>query len=127
MKVLVFGTFDQLHPGHLFLLEEARNRGELSVVVARDSNVMKMKGKEAVQSESERKRAIEEAFPDANVILGDPKDFLVPVRAVNPDLIILGYDQKLPPGVSEGDLSCSVERLGAFEPEKYKSSLRRQK
>ena len=97
----------------------------MSVVVARDSNVMKIKGEAPVQSEDERKRVIEQAFPEANVILGDPKDFLVPVRAVKPELIILGYDQKLPPGVSEEDLPCPIERLGAFEPERYKSSLRR--
>jgi len=125
MRILVFGTFDHLHPGHRYLLEEARKRGATSVVVARDPNVLRFKGKAPLQNEEERATAIRSAYSDLNVMLGDSSDFLAPVRAVQPELILLGYDQKLPPGVSEKDFPCRVERLEAFEPEKYKSSLRR--
>lgn len=125
MKVLVFGTFDRLHPGHRFLLTEAAKRGELHIVVARDANVLKIKGKKPGQTEEERFATLKKEFPQAHVVLGDSEDFLVPVRKVNPDLILLGYDQKLPPGVAETDLPCPVERLTAFEPEKWKSCLQR--
>ncbi|HLD71639.1 MAG TPA: adenylyltransferase/cytidyltransferase family protein [Candidatus Peribacteraceae bacterium] len=125
MKVLVFGTFDHFHPGHHFVLSEAAKRGDLSVVIARDANVQKIKGKRPQESEEIRKKSIQDAFPDAHIFLGDEKDFLVPVRSVKPDLILLGYDQRLPPGVTESDLEASIERLPAFEPQKYKSSLRR--
>lgn len=125
MRVLVFGTFDHLHPGHLFLLNEAKSRGDLGVIIARDANVARIKGMRPDQNEDERRRAVEQAVPGSSVMLGDREDFLVPVRAFQPELIILGYDQKLPPGVSEHDLPCPIERLSAYEPEKYKSSLRR--
>jgi FAD synthetase len=131
MRVLVFGTFDEFHPGHEFVLREATKRagsdgrGELHVVVARDANVERIKKRRPVQSETDRARAIERAFPGTRVVLGDPEDFLAPVRAIQPDLILLGYDQKLPPGVREADLPGTVERLPAFRPEKFKSSLRR--
>jgi FAD synthetase len=125
MKVLVFGTFDYLHPGHLFVLKEASKRGELWAVVARDRNVEKLKGRLALQTEDERKKAVGEAIPAIHAVLGDATDFLAPVREIKPDLILLGYDQALPPGVKESDLPCEVERLPAFEPDKYKSSLRR--
>ncbi len=125
MRVLVFGTFDQLHPGHASFLREAMERGQLTVVVARDANVLRLKGKPPLQSEEERKRAIEREFPGSTVLLGDPDDFLAPVRSVQPDIILLGYDQELPPGVRAEALPCSMERLGAFQPEKYKSSIRR--
>ncbi|MBI3332066.1 adenylyltransferase/cytidyltransferase family protein [Candidatus Peregrinibacteria bacterium] len=124
MKILVFGTFDRLHPGHRFFLDHASSRGVLHVVIARDLNVERIKGRKPMQTEAMRKKKIEEAYPHATVVLGDPKDFLVPVRTIQPDLILLGYDQKLPPGVSEEDLP-PIERVDAFEPEKYKSSLRR--
>jgi cytidyltransferase-like protein len=124
-KVLVFGTFDGLHPGHRFLLTEASKRGDLHVVIARDANVMRIKGLEAIQSEQVRLQALQEAFPTATVMLGDPQDFLAPLKKVQPDLILLGYDQRLPPGVTDADLGSSVERLPAFEPEKWKSSLLR--
>lgn len=125
MRVLVFGTFDELHPGHRFLLSEASKRGSLHVVVARDANVLKIKKRPPVQDEQTRMRGVEDAAPSATVLLGDAGDFLAPVRAVGPDLILLGYDQTLPPGVSEQDLPCPVERLPALEPGTYKSSLRR--
>jgi glycerol-3-phosphate cytidylyltransferase-like family protein len=50
-------------------------------------------------------------------------DFLAPIRKFSPDIILLGYDQQLPPGVQAKDFPCAVERLEAFEPQKYKSSL----
>jgi FAD synthetase len=127
MKVLIFGTFDHLHPGHHAFINQALERGELFIGVARDTNVQKIKGRAALQSEEERKRVIEEAFPTANVLLGHPSDFMALIRDAKPDLILLGYDQKLPPGLSEKDLGVTIERAKAFEPEKYKSSLRREK
>lgn len=124
MKVLMFGTFDHLHPGHLFILKEGSGRGELHVVVARDATVERIKNKRPDYSQDERKAAIEKALPDARVMLGsEDGDYLRPVREVRPDLILLGYDQRLPPGIADSDLPCPVERLPALEPEKYKSSL----
>lgn len=124
MRILVFGTFDRLHPGHRFVLDEASKRGMLGVVIARDANVLKMKGHNPQESAAERKRVIEREYPEAKAILGDITDFLEPVRTFAPDLILLGYDQKLPPGVTAEDFHCPMERLPAFKPEKYKSSLR---
>lgn len=123
MKVLVFGTFDVLHPGHRFVLDEAEKRGDVSVVVARDANVQHFKGRAPKQSEAERQTAIQDQYPKATVILGHETDYLEPVRDIQPDLILLGYDQKLPPGIQEADFPCKTERLEPFHPEKYKSSL----
>lgn len=125
MKLMIFGTFDDLHPGHLYVFRNALERGDVYVVVARDSNVLKIKGRPPLQAEGDRVAAIEKSFPSAHVLLGNPEDFLAPVREVQPDLIVLGYDQKLPPGVTEEDLGVPVERLDAFHPEIHKSSLRR--
>lgn len=125
MRVLLFGTFDRLHPGHTFVINEALSRGDVSVVIARDRNVQRIKGRAPEQSEDARMRAIASAFPGATVIPGDPDDFLAPVRAVRPDLILLGYDQEFPPGVRAADLPCPVERLPAYRPGEFKSSLRR--
>lgn len=124
MKVLVFGTFDRLHPGHRFVLTEALRRGAVTAVVARDTSVLAIKGHSPDQTERERLDAVQAAFPSVSVMLGDAADFLAPVRAVRPDLIVLGYDQRMPPGITEQDLPCAVERLPAFHPEVYKSSLR---
>lgn len=125
MKLMIFGTFDDFHPGHEYVFQRALERGDVYAVVARDSNVMKIKGRAPLQSEDQRVAAIHNAFPSAHVLLGNPDDFLAPVREVQPDLILLGYDQKLPPGVTEEDLGVPVKRLEPFHPEIHKSSLRR--
>lgn len=123
MRVLLFGTFDQLHPGHEFVLEEGLKRGELHVVVARDVTVERIKGRKPEQLEEQRRTAIQEKYPQAHVVLGDRENYWRPVCEIAPDLIFLGYDQELPPGVRVEDLPCTVERLPAFEPGKFKSSL----
>ncbi|MAE68595.1 MAG: adenylyltransferase/cytidyltransferase family protein [Candidatus Peribacteraceae bacterium] len=125
MKVLTFGTFDHLHPGHLAFLKEASSNGELFISVARDANVKEIKGIAPDQSEGDRVLALKNAFPKANITLGDAQDYLKPVRDISPDLIVLGYDQKLPPGVSQEDLSCEIQRAAPFDPDIYKSSIRR--
>ncbi len=44
--VMCFGTFDILHPGHLYFLRECEKYGdELIVVIARDATVEKVKEK----------------------------------------------------------------------------------
>lgn len=123
--MLVFGTFDHFHPGHQYLLDAASSKGALFVIVARDETVERIKGRLPDQKQEERMQVLQEAYPDAEIILGSDGDYLQPVKEINPDLILLGYDQRMPPGVSEEDLPCSIERMDALEPEKYKSSLMR--
>ena len=54
-KVMVFGTFDIIHRGHFYFLRQSKGKNNfLIVVVARDSTVKKMKGKETVHKENER-------------------------------------------------------------------------
>lgn len=122
-KIMVFGTFDGLHPGHIFVVNEAQKRGQVTVIVARDDSVQVIKGRLPVIREKERVRALKKQFPAAAVLLGDQKDFLRPVQELRPDLILLGYDQSLPPRIRETDLQCPIERLPSFHPDRYKSSL----
>lgn len=124
-RVMVFGTFDLLHPGHEFFLREAARRGPLTVVVARDENVRRIKGGRPLQTQERRIRAIRKRFPTVTVIPGDRRDFLMPLRELTPDLILLGYDQTLPPGITEDALFCRIERIRAFHPRQFKSSLSR--
>lgn len=123
MRILLFGTFDRLHPGHEFVLREAMKRGDVTAVIARDRNVERIKGRAPKQTEEERIWHLRRAFPGVHAMLGSRNDFLAPVREVQPDLILLGYDQRLPPGITEADIGVPMERLPALEPEKYKSSI----
>ena len=54
-KVMVFGTFDIVHMGHIHMFEQAREYGDkLIVIVARDNNVEKIKGMGALHRDVER-------------------------------------------------------------------------
>ena len=125
MRVLTFGTFDQLHPGHIAYLKQAEDRGALLVLVARDENVEKFKGRRPEENEDTRVANVLRHFPKATVVLGEHDDYLHKVRELNHDLILLGYDQKMPPGIAETDLPAPVERAEPYKPEEFKSSLRR--
>lgn len=92
--VLAGGVFDIIHPGHVYFLRKARELGDaLVVVVARDSNVIKFKGKSPMNNETLRRELVESIrYVDAT-ILGDENDLMKTVQLVRPDIIALGYDQ----------------------------------
>ena len=126
-RVLGCGTFDHFHPGHEAFLRQALTLGdELFVVVARDENVRRIKGRAPDQEENTRLEAVTayEAVDDAR--LGYPgADFLRVVADIKPDIIALGYDQRAPGGLAEAFPGCQIVTLDAFEPDRYKSSLMR--
>ncbi|MBN1785914.1 MAG: FAD synthase [Candidatus Methanofastidiosa archaeon] len=93
MKVLVAGTFDILHPGHIYLFNEAKKYGDVHVIVARDENVRRIKGKKTVFDENERKLMVESLKMVEKAYLGDPEDFFKMVQVIAPDIIFLGPDQ----------------------------------
>ena len=60
VKVMATGTFDLLHLGHIYYLKEAKKLGDtLTVVVATDSTVRKLKH-EPVNQEKIRVNLIKE-------------------------------------------------------------------
>ncbi len=126
-RVLCCGTFDYLHPGHIFFLEQARALGtELVVVVARDENVKRIKGAYPDHVEEQRKARIVELDLAIEVKLGYPGgNFLKVVEEIDPDIIALGYDQKAPSGLREAFPDCEIVVLQPHHPQKYKSSIYR--
>jgi len=96
--VMVFGTFDILHPGHLHYLERARALGgRLIVVVGRDESVKSIKGRAPVFGERDRLlmlrglRSVDAAVL-GNRIRGRDDAFRIIAR-YGPDVIALGHDQ----------------------------------
>ena len=74
-RVMIFGTYDILHPGHLDFFRQAKQHGDVMIaVVARDQNVVRIKGKQPVHSE-EKRRVRVETVPDVDVaVLGNSDD-----------------------------------------------------
>lgn len=134
-KVLVFGTFDGLHKGHLELFKQAREYGNyLIAVVGRDSSVKKVKKRLPNYNERERLKMVQKCKLVDKAMLGsenhDPKyDAYKIIKEIKPDVICLGYDQaqfaeKLKKEMSEMGLEkVQVEILKPFKPDQFKSSL----
>lgn len=134
MSVMVFGTFDNLHPGHEDYFRQASLLGKpLIAVVARDCNVLKIKGHEPQQVEKERTRRVRTTLNKLGIpgkaMLGNLKNQWLVLRKFRPEIIALGYDQKvnlkqLKSEIARFRFSCSIKRLKPYRPEKYKSSYR---
>ena len=92
IRVVATGTFDILHPCHLYYLEESRYLGyELVVIVARDTNV-KHKPR-PILPEDQRLRVIRALRPVDQAVLGDLHDMFRPIEELRPDIITLGFNQ----------------------------------
>lgn len=123
-KVMVFGTFDKLHQGHLDFFKQAKKYGNyLIVVVARDLNVKKIKGHKPVNNELCRLAKIKIQKIVNKAVLGDKKNFYTAIRKFKPNVICLGYDQKFfIANLKKEFPKIKVVRLKAFKPHLYKSS-----
>ena len=116
-RAVAQGTFDLLHPGHLHYLEEAADMaGELHVIVARSDNVTHKP--EPVVPDDQRREMVAalEAVDEAR--LGHTEDFFVPIRDIDPDVIVLGHDQHHDEGalsamLEEEGIDCAVARASA--------------
>ncbi|MET1101774.1 MAG: DUF357 domain-containing protein [Pyrodictiaceae archaeon] len=107
-KVVVAGTFDILHPGHISLFKEAWKKGRVYVIIARDSNVKRFKGREPIIPEKQRAEVIAAIKYVSEVILGSERDILEPIVKIKPDIIFLGPDQ----WANEDWLRKSLEERG---------------
>ena len=119
-KVMVFGTFDVLHKGHLNFFEQARKYGDyLIVVVARDKTVKKIKGNPPRNNEKQRLMRIKKYANKS--VLGYIRDKYKVIKNFKPDIICLGYDQKA--SLKElRKFKITIKRLKSYKPNKYKSS-----
>lgn len=126
--VMVFGTFDILHAGHLHMFKEARAYADkLIVVVARDVNVEKIKGIGALHSEKERLYFLENIKFVDEVVLGDKVDVYKVIKEIKPDIIALGYDQKiyvdkLEDAITDAGLEIKIVRLSPYQGNRLKSN-----
>ncbi|MBI5022821.1 MAG: adenylyltransferase/cytidyltransferase family protein [Candidatus Magasanikbacteria bacterium] len=128
LTILLFGTFDILHPGHQSLFQQARRYGETVIaVIARDSTVEKLKKHAPYFTAEQRQKNLRQTGWVDKVFLGDKKDYFKIIKKIKPDIICLGYDQKffikkLKRQIVEWGLKIKIIKLKSFQPKKYKSS-----
>lgn len=90
------GTFDIIHPGHGYYLQESKNLGgkdaKLLVVVARDSTVRSRK-RVPIVNEEQRMEVVKMLKPVDEAYLGSTTDMFQIVEDLKPDIISIGSDQ----------------------------------
>jgi FAD synthetase len=127
-KVMLFGTFNVIHPGHLNLFRQAKSFGDkLYVVVARDSTVEELKNYNPI-GEIQRMHNLKKVPIIDEVILGDPFDRFKAIKNIKPDVICIGYDQaffvkELEAFIAENNQDIMIMKLRPYKPHKYKGHL----
>lgn len=108
-RVVVGGTFDLIHPGHLYFLKKASGFGKLIVIVARDKNVERIKGHKPVIPEKQRLAVVRGLKHVEKAVLGSESDDLLEImKELKPDVIVLGPDQVF----SEKEVQKELRSLG---------------
>ncbi len=104
-SVLIGGTFEILHPGHIALIRFAQRYGKVIVVVARDTTVERVRGRKPIIPEEQRRYLISQIKGVSRAVLGEEgTDFLKIVEKIKPSVIVLGPDQPYDPAEMKAEL-----------------------
>ncbi len=125
-KVFVNGTFDVLHYGHFKLLETASQLGDkLYVAIDTDERIKEKKGENRpFHNLIERKEMLESIKYVSKVFSFDSdEDLITLIRAINPDVYVIGSDYKGKPIVGEKYLRniVFIPRIEKFSTTKIMS------
>lgn len=126
MKVLTFGTFDRLHPGHIDYLKQAKDLGSnLYTIVALDSTVLKTKQQLPQFNQSQRLQNLQSLkIQNHKIILGHPTDPYHFINIIQPDIIALGYDQThFTDKLRSKFPNIQIIRLKNYKEKLFKSSI----
>ncbi len=135
-KILIAGTFDLIHPGHIYLINQASKLGDVYIIVATDKNRKIYSGISPIIPQEQRLEVIRSIKNVKEARLGrNDNDTLKTVEEINPDIILLGPDQKysidlLLKGLKARNLNhIEVRRLETYydKYELHSSSLIKQK
>jgi len=127
-RILATGTFDILHPGHLFYLSQAAALGdELYVIVAR-ARMIKHKPKPILPDEH-RLEMVQSLKLVDHAVIGSETDIFEPLYEIMPDIIALGFDQyfnteNLKKELVARGFTAGVVRVGETNSGKLRSTRR---
>lgn len=133
VRIMVFGTFDIVHPGHKHFFAQARklagkHKPFLIVSLARDKNVIRIKGKVPTSNELKRLKRIKSLSEVDKAVLGAIGNHIPHIVKERPEIIALGYDQSayvggLRAALSKEGVKVKIARMKPHLPNKYKTSI----
>jgi len=127
--VLAGGVFDIIHPGHIHTLNAAKALGDVLVVaIATDKTAQKMKKRQPLHNQELRRELVSCLSMVDKAIVGHEDDIFETVRAIKPDIIVLGYDQVhqkqfISDGCKRINLDVEIVRLQSPVPELSSSEI----
>ena len=100
----------------------------MSVVIARDESVRRIKHRPPHHDQRERCRLVAALRVVDEAFVGVRNDFIRSVRRVNPDLIVLGYDQKASWEhlLQAAGIRARIVRCPPYPARRLKSSMMRE-
>ena len=130
--VLAFGSFDIIHPGHLYYLKKAKQYGnKLIVVVARDDSIRKLKNRKPVFNQKDRAVIVNSLKIVDNAVVGKKitnlSDRYEIFKKYKPNVVVFGHDQKidekqLKAWLKKNKLNTKIVRINSFKRSFYSSS-----
>ena len=130
-KIMIFGTFDGVHKGHINFFKQAKNfikNSFLIVSIARDYNVIKIKNRKPRFSENKRFNLVKKSKFVDKVVLGGRLKYLPHILKEKPHIIALGYDQEayvkeLKKDLKDKGMPVKIIRLKPYKEKIYKNHL----
>ena len=95
--VIVNGTFDILHPGHIAMLNTARSLGDYLVVcIDTDRRVKELKGKYRPINDQNFRRIMLQNLKAVDIVelFDSQEDLIRLLKLYNPDIMVKGSDWK---------------------------------
>jgi glycerol-3-phosphate cytidylyltransferase/FAD synthetase len=130
--VLAGGVFDIIHPGHIYTLNAAKALGDiLVVVVATNNTAVKMKKRDPLHTQEQRKELVNSLSMVDLCLIGQENDIFKTVNHVKPQIIALGYDQIhqekfIIDGCKKIELDAKVARLESPIPKSSSSDIKKE-
>ena len=130
--VLAGGVFDIIHPGHIYTLNAAKSLGDiLVVVVATNNTAVKMKKRDPLHTQEQRKELVNSLSMVDLCLIGQENDIFKTVNHVRPQIIALGYDQIhqekfIIDGCKKIELDAKVARLESPIPKSSSSDIKKE-
>ena len=105
ITVFAAGCFNRIHKAHLAMLRSARVLGDRLVLVL--ANDVRNRKPNAVPA-AVRLRRLRAMNVADKIVIGDAGSFAASLRRERPDILVLGYDQRLP----DAETGRAVRELG---------------
>jgi len=118
--ILCGGTFNKIHPGHEYFLKRSKSFGnKLYVVIANDKNNKKPN---AISAKI-RKKQLEKLKIADKIIVGYADRWERVLDKFKPDIVTLGYDQKMNKEFTEEIRKRGIKIIKIKKFGDYRSSL----